>query len=386
MAVLRIHSEIINEEKRIARLVCTGINGVSFSTIDSFLYSIPENDKKLEIRINCCGGETTEGWAIYDKIRSSGKEITTIIEGTCASMASVLLLTAPKERRFAYPNSQLCIHEAFVQPAGLILRSKDLVQIAEDLERDNENILNLYVERTGADKVRLQALMKEDKYISMEEAKELGFISAILPPLSASKKNHLNTINMAKVENVEVKKSLFEKLMLKCGYSKIEDAENALCHLALDLTTAEGNILTIEREEGDPQVGDKASPDGEHLMPDGTTIVVVDGVIAEIKNPENPDENEKEELAQAKARIQELEQEIALLRPQAKSQEELVILNKVKIMGGMEGLRKIASKYVPDGRGFVENRGTSASSQEPASLVEKRLAERQEALKKKFNK
>lgn len=56
--------------------------------------------------------------------------------------------------------------------------------------------------------------------------------------------------------------------------------------VSLDLSTADGGTLTVEREEGDPQVGDTASPDGEHLMPDGSTIVVEGGVISEIRDPE----------------------------------------------------------------------------------------------------
>lgn len=56
--------------------------------------------------------------------------------------------------------------------------------------------------------------------------------------------------------------------------------------VSLDLSTADGSTLTVEREDGEPQVGDTASPDGEHLMPDGSTIVVEGGVIAEIRDPE----------------------------------------------------------------------------------------------------
>lgn len=388
MAVLKLHTQIVDEQTRNLNLVFSGMNGTSFETVDAFIDSILPDDDTIEIRINCIGGDVMEGWAIYDKLRMSGKKIFAVIEGKCASIASVILLAAPLENRSGYKNSSLLIHKPFFSPCNVSLRANELRKMADELEYNTNKIINLYMERTGNDEATLRSIMDRDKYISMEEAKELGFISEIKMPISSADDYHLKINNMAKTETdkVEVKKSFFDKLLSKCGYARIEDAENALNVLAMDLATVEGNTLTIEREEGDPQVGDKASPDGEHLMPDGTTIVVVDGVIAEIKNPKNPDENENEELAQAKARIQELEQEIALLRPQAKSQEELVILNKVKIMGGMEGLRKIASKYVPDGRGFVENRDTSASSQEPVSLVEKRLAERQEALKKKFNK
>lgn len=152
--------------------------------------------------------------------------------------------------------------------------------------------------------------------------------------------------------------------------------------VSLDLSTADGSTLTVEREEGDPQVGDTASPDGEHLMPDGSTIVVEGGVISEIRDPEE----ENDELDAANARIAELETELTSLRAQAKSQDELVILNKVKTMGGLEGLKKIASSYVPDARGFQGNQGVQGGNGDPVSLIDKKLAEKREAHKKKFNK
>ena len=71
------------------------------------------------------------------------------------------------------------------------------------------------------------------------------------------------------------------------------------------ITTSTGDELTVEREEGEIQVGDPASPDGEHVLEDGRTVVVTDGVITEIKEP-----SIEEDDAQAlKDRIAELEAE-----------------------------------------------------------------------------
>ena len=385
MAVLKIHSDIVDEETRVVRLMWTGIDGTSFSTVDAFIDSIPKDDNEIEIRLNCEGGNISEGWSIYDKLRATGKDISAVIEGKCASMASILLLAASKERRSGYTNSKLCIHKPLVLAnKGCTMRSNDLRQMADDLDRENEKFLDLYVERTGADREQLQSLMEEDRYVDMDQAKELGFVSTILLPLSASKKDHSNINNMAKTgENVEVSQSLFAKMLAKLGYAKIEDAEAAFKKVALDLSTADGSTLTVEREDGEPQVGDTASPDGEHLMPDGSTIVVEGGVITEIRDPE--EENNNDELDAANARIAELEAELTSLRAQAKSQDELVILNKVKTMGGLEGLKKIASSYVPDARGFHGNQGGQGGNSDPVSLIDKKLAEKRDARKKKFN-
>lgn len=385
MAILKIHSDIVNEETRQMNLFWVGVDGTSFDSVDAFIDSIPEADNDIELRLNCRGGDCMEGWTIYDKLRSTGKEITAIIEGKCASMASVLLLAAPKERRFAYQNASLLIHNPYIPPYTLAdaYNAEELRRIAEDLEAETAKIVNLYVERTGSDETVLRALMAEDKYVDMDKAKELGFISEVKPPISAKDKqpkkwNHSKTNNMNHDKKVTVAQA-FQMLGVALGVVK-SPAVN------LDLSTADGSTLTVEREEGEPQVGDSASPDGEHLMPDGSTIVVAGGVITEIRDPE--EENGNEELDAANARIAELEGELTSLRAQAKTKDDLAILNKVKTMGGLEGLKKIASSYVPEGRGFQGNQGSAANQEGEGdvSLIEKTLAEKRAARKKKFNK
>lgn len=383
MAVLKIHSDIVDEETRQMNLFWIGVDGTSFDSVDAFIESIPEDDNNIELRLNCRGGNCMEGWIIYDKLRSTGKEITAIIEGKCASMASVLLLAAPKERRYAYQNATLLIHNPYIPPYTLAdaYDAEDLRRMAEDLEAETTKIVNLYVDRTGSEEDVLRALMAEDKFVDMDKAKELGFISEVKPPISAKEKqpkkwNHSKINNMNQEKKVTVAQA-FQMLGVALGVVKAPI-------VSLDLSTADGSTLTVEREEGEPQVGDTASPDGEHLMPDGSTIVVEGGVITEIRDPEEVNNND--ELDAANARIAELEAELTSLRTQAKSQDELVILNKVKTMGGLEGLKKIASSYVPDARGFQGNQGAQGGNGDPVSLIDKKLAEKREAHKKKFNK
>ena len=59
----------------------------------------------------------------------------------------------------------------------------------------------------------------------------------------------------------------------------------------------------MERDEGEPQVGDTASPDGEHVMPDGKTIIVTDGVITEIKDPDELEEDGSESFKSPYRRV-----------------------------------------------------------------------------------
>jgi len=174
-----------------------------------------------------------------------------------------------------------------------------------------------------------------------------------------------------------VKKPLFERILAKAGYAKIEDVPA----VALELTTAGGDTLTVEREEGDPQVGDPASPDGEHVMPDGKTIVVTDGVITEIREAENGGDD----TAALEARIAELEQQVSDLTANAKTEDDIKILDAVAKAGGIDKLTKAAaSKYVPAGR----TPQTSGKKPEVKheSKIDKKLSAIREKNKQRFNK
>lgn len=374
MAVLKIYNDIADEESKNMKLWFTGVDSTCFKDIDEFLASVSEEDKTIDLRLNCRGGSVSEGWAIYDKLRDSGKEIAVTVEGICASMATVLLLSAPKGKRTAMPNAELLIHDPYIPEYTLAdaYRAEDLRAIADSLEADTNKLLDLYVERTGADRAELQAIMDEDKRMSVSEAKRLGFIDEIKVPSTAKESNNSNFKNMK--EKVTVGKGWLDRILAKAGYAKMEDVPEVV---NMELSTADGATLTIEREEGDPQVGDAASPDGEHVMPDGSTIVVAGGVITEIRPAEEEEGDEDKD-----ARIAELERQLEEARAQAKSANDLKILNAVKMAGGEKFLAKHCSSYKVQGRAQTQTHKEFNEGGDESPLA-KELRERREGKYKK---
>jgi predicted RNase H-like nuclease (RuvC/YqgF family) len=133
--------------------------------------------------------------------------------------------------------------------------------------------------------------------------------------------------------------------------------------------------------------------DGEYVMPDGKTIVVESGKIVEIREPqeervevgvenvggdpleETTEEKDKEvgdleaeverlhrEIAERDERIAELEAEVERLRNNAKSDDEVKILNSVNAVGGIDMLRKMASKTDIDKRDFNGDKNSAKKS------------------------
>lgn len=382
MATLKIYNPIMSEEDKEMYFLMTGADGVSFKDVDNFVASIPQDDERIDLRLHCVGGSVSEGWAIVDKLRSTGKTISATIEGACASMASVILLAASERK--AYPHATLLIHHPFIPEYTLAdaYNAEDLQKLADELKAESDKVLDFYVERTGADRAALLAKMDADTPFGMEEAKALGFIDDIVTPASASARGwSIKQFDMKKDKARKVLADLGELLGIKSEAAVVE---------AYELTTKSGEVLTINKEEGDPEVGDSASPDGEHLMPDGTTIVVVDGVITEIEPAEEVTEEEnteeevvepnpaEEALAQANARIAELEAALAEAQAQtteamaqASSEEDKEIIALVNRAGGIAWLKSVGSTHTPQQRATnVDGDVTKRVSRTQARLEE----------------
>lgn len=392
MATLKIFNDIVGEEEKIMLQNWEGMDGVCYKDIDEFISSMADDDNVIDIRIHCRGGDCVEGWAIYDKLRRSGKKITCTVEGECSSMATIILLAAPLERRFAYKNAHFCIHNpALCCPemdwytrltADNLEKNIDQLKVqADNLRMEEKKMLDLYVQRTTATRSELVALMALDTYVGTQEAIEMGFISKTLSPLTASKTRTFTNIKSKqftamKKKFVKVESSKLNRLLAKAGLRRMSD----LRMKAMVVTAADGSELTVDREEGDPQVGDTASPDGEFVLDDGTVIMVEEGIITDIipagdgettAEGDELDENElveevetlTEQNEQLEERVTELEEELEAKRgARVLSSDERVILAKVAKAGGRAWLDKVlASKstFNASNRRFVETRSSA---------------------------
>src|SRR6478672_3113213 len=68
-------------------------------------------DKDISLYINCPGGQTYSGMAIYDTMQHIRPNVATYAIGLAASMGALLLLAGTPGKRFALPNSRIVIHQ-----------------------------------------------------------------------------------------------------------------------------------------------------------------------------------------------------------------------------------------------------------------------------------
>ena len=196
MVTVKIHNVVANEDHK-WRYCWNGTEGVfSLEFVQKLLADNPdETDFKFDI--HCPGGEVAEGLAIYDCLRTSGKNIHMNIEGDCHSMAVTLLLAAPAKNRSANPNCSALIHKVYgCAYAGT---ADDLEKAAEETRTLQNKILNIYAERTNKSLEELQEIMNEEKIRTAEELLEWGFISRI----NSYNTNFKTNSNMAKAKNLK---------------------------------------------------------------------------------------------------------------------------------------------------------------------------------------
>ncbi|MCH4056594.1 MULTISPECIES: ATP-dependent Clp endopeptidase proteolytic subunit ClpP [Lapidilactobacillus] len=136
-----------------------------------------DSTKDISIYINSPGGVITSGLAIMDTMNFIKSDVQTIAIGMAASMASVLLATGTKGKRFALPNSTVLIH----QPLGGAQGQATEIEIAaEEIVKTRKKMNKILSDATGQDMATIQKDTERDNYMTAEEAKNYGLIDKIM--------------------------------------------------------------------------------------------------------------------------------------------------------------------------------------------------------------
>ena len=153
--------------------------GVSAADFASQLSAIPE-DHAITVRINSQGGSVTEGYAIYNALKRRDN-VTTVVEGLAASMASVVMLAGSKIQ--ANANSLIVIHNPLLM--GATGNAEELRKLAADIEKIGTQISGIYVAATGKSEADVKAAMDAETMFTAEEAKAWGLIHEVIPDAEA---------------------------------------------------------------------------------------------------------------------------------------------------------------------------------------------------------
>lgn len=136
-----------------------------------------DSTKDIYLYINSPGGVVTSGMAIYDTMNFIKADVQTIVIGMAASMASVLVSSGAKGKRFGLPHSTVMIH----QPSGGAQVQQTEIQIAaEEILKTRKMINGILAENSGQPIEQIERDTERDHYLTAQEAVDYGLLDGIM--------------------------------------------------------------------------------------------------------------------------------------------------------------------------------------------------------------
>lgn len=150
--------------------------GMEAASAKSIIEKLPEDNSDIILEVNSNGGLVTVGSEIYTALRNYKGKVTAEITGMAASAASVAVMGADKV--VMSPTAQMMIHKALLNwVAG---NSDDLDKASNALKSSDKAIVNAYVAKTGLPEGEIMDLMKNETFMSAQDAVEKGFADEVM--------------------------------------------------------------------------------------------------------------------------------------------------------------------------------------------------------------
>lgn len=157
-------------------------------------------DETLVVHINSAGGSVFEGIAIYNILKMWKGNVITIVEGIAASMASVVMLAGKKRKMF--DNAQVMVHDPLFSVKGNIA---DLEKAKDLLENAGTIIRGIYKSNLRASETEIDQWLKDETYLTAEQALAAGFVSEIIvPPRAVAKADYTKLVARLLKGNVDM--------------------------------------------------------------------------------------------------------------------------------------------------------------------------------------
>jgi ATP-dependent Clp protease protease subunit len=146
--------------------------------ISQLLFLESENpDKDILMYINSPGGSVVAGMSIYDTMQYIKPNVTTIVLGQAASMASLLAAAGHPGKRYILPHSTHMIHQPLGSASG---QSSDVEIQARELLRWKTILTEVYHRHTGKSVQQLSHDMDRDKFLSAQESIKYNLADELL--------------------------------------------------------------------------------------------------------------------------------------------------------------------------------------------------------------
>jgi ATP-dependent protease ClpP protease subunit len=354
----------------------------------------------IVVEISSDGGYKTEGIEIFNLLKNSGKNVTTIAY-KANSIATVIMLSG--STRLIVEHAQHVVHFARIDPADLginSLTSEDLQRLADETERADSQILDIYCSVLGEDRrTELIAAMADERDLGAKGAVKLGFATGYYKKATKQKADvsdyhnilineHLATLiqnKMANEKNDEKLNSL--ELLIKNGLKTIAKMVGKIKNEVM-LTLSDGKQIYVAPL--DPALPDDLNgasvfevddagmatttpvADGTYTLDNGSVLIVAAGVVTEVQQAVNT-EQLKADLAAKEEALKAASAEIAALKAEAES-------NKVEMKKQFDSIQNAFNEFKKEVPG--DKKKNEKDEEQPMDFSKMSTAQRVRAMSK----
>lgn len=154
-------------------------------TIQDLLFlAQDESIDKIYLFLSSPGGDVQSGLCLYDTIQlvNDIKPVTTVCIGLCASMGSVLMLSA--DERLILPHGKIMVHgPSFGNHNIAGKKIKELTSELEDLKACADILEQLIAKRTSKLPRDIKKICATDTYFDAKESLDFGLTTKIISSL-----------------------------------------------------------------------------------------------------------------------------------------------------------------------------------------------------------
>ncbi|WP_456284801.1 ClpP family protease [Microbacterium sp. JZ101] len=151
-------------------------NGMLLTT-QMLALAAEDPQSEIALWIHSPGGSVPSMLAIRDVMRLVPCDVSTLAIGLACSAGQFLLSAGTPGKRRALPHARILLHQG---SSGIGGTAVDVELQADDLRRLRDTVLGLISEDTGQPLARVFEDSLHDNWFTAEEAREYGFIDAIV--------------------------------------------------------------------------------------------------------------------------------------------------------------------------------------------------------------
>jgi ATP-dependent Clp protease protease subunit len=136
-----------------------------------------ESDEDITIYLNSQGGHVEAGDTIHDLVRFIRPRVRIVGTGWVASIAALIFVAVPRERRFCLPNTRFLLH----QPAGGAGGSASDIEIeAREILRMRDRLNRIVARETGQPLERIEEDTRRNFWLDAEAAVRYGIVGRVV--------------------------------------------------------------------------------------------------------------------------------------------------------------------------------------------------------------